>query len=125
MIEETEMKETKITEIQTSEKTPEQEGRIFSFKATQLVWLIFGILEGLFALRVFMKLIGANPESPFASLIYGFTSLFLFPFSGLTGTPAVGNMVLEISTLIAMAVYALVAWALERIIWVIFYRPRE
>jgi hypothetical protein len=125
MIEETEMKETKITEIQTSEKTPEQEGRVFSFKATQLVWLIFGILEGLFALRVFMKLIGANPESPFAGLVYGFTSLFLFPFSGLTGTPAVGNMVLEISTLIAMAVYALVAWALERIIWVIFYRPRE
>jgi hypothetical protein len=37
----------------------------------------------------------------------------------------VGNMVLEISTVIAMAVYALFAWGLERIVWVIFYRPRE
>jgi hypothetical protein len=25
---------------------------------------------------------------------------------------------------IAMVVYALIGWALERIIWVIFYRPR-
>ena len=35
-----------------------------------------------------------------------------------------GGMVLEISSVIAMVVYALIAWALERIIWVIFYRPR-
>ena len=26
--------------------------------------------------------------------------------------------------MIAMVVYALIAWALERLIWVIFYRPR-
>jgi len=32
--------------------------------------------------------------------------------------------VLEIPTLIAMLVYGLVGWVIERIIWVIFYRPR-
>ena len=32
---------------------------------------------------------------------------------------------LEISSLIAMVVYALVFWAIERVVWVIFYRPRE
>jgi hypothetical protein len=32
--------------------------------------------------------------------------------------------VLEISTLIAMIVYLLIAWALERIVYVLFYRPR-
>lgn len=119
------MVENSIPDTQMPQKEPEKERRIFTFKATQFVWLVFGILEGLIALRVLLKLIGANPNSPFAGFIYGFTSLFLLPFSGLTGTPAVGNMVLEISSLIAMAVYALLAWALERIIWVIFYRPRE
>jgi hypothetical protein len=34
-------------------------------------------------------------------------------------------MVLEISSLIAMLVYALVGWGFERLVWVIFYRPRE
>jgi hypothetical protein len=33
-------------------------------------------------------------------------------------------MVLEVSTLIAMLVYGLIAWAVERIIFVIFYCPR-
>ncbi|MBE3050488.1 YggT family protein [Candidatus Bathyarchaeota archaeon] len=112
------------SEVQTTQKEPERERRIFTFKATQLVWLFLGILEALLALRFFLKLIGANPESPIAVFIYGFTSLFLFPFAGLTGTPAAGGMVLEISTVIAMVVYALIGWALERIIWVIFYRPR-
>ena len=69
-------------------------------------------------------LIGANPDSPFAAFVYGFTDLFLAPFAGLVASPSVGGMVLEISTLIAMLVYALIAWVLDRIIWVIFYRPR-
>jgi hypothetical protein len=42
----------------------------------------------------------------------------------LTATPAAGGFVLELSTLIALVVYALIGWAIERIIWVIFYRPR-
>jgi hypothetical protein len=41
----------------------------------------------------------------------------------LIGTPAAGGMVLEVSILIAMLVYGLIAWAVERIIFVIFYRP--
>ena len=113
-----------VSEVQTTQKEPERERRILTFKATQLVWLFLGILEALLALRFGLKLIGANPDSPFAVFIYGFTNLFLFPFAGLTGTPAAGGMVLEISSVIAMVVYALIAWALERIIWLIFYRPR-
>jgi hypothetical protein len=118
------MTDNRISEVQTTQKESERERRIFTFKATQLVWLVSGILEALIALRIGLKLIGANPASPFAVFIYGFTGLFLFPFAGLTGTPAVGGMVLEISSFIAMVVYALLAWAIERIIWVIFYRPR-
>jgi hypothetical protein len=124
MLEERKMTDNRISEVQTTQKEPERERRIFTFKATQVVWLLFGILEALIALRIGLKLIGANPSSPFAVFVYGLTSLFLFPFTGLTGTPSAGGMVLEISSVIAMVVYALIAWALERMIWVIFYRPR-
>ena len=118
------MSEHRVSEVRTTQKEPERERRIFTFKATQLVWLLFGILEALIALRIALKLIGANPDSPIAVYLYGFTGLFLLPFEGLTATPASGGMVLEISSVIAMLVYALIAWALERLIWVIFYRPR-
>ncbi len=113
-----------VSEVQTTQKEPERERRIFTFKATQLIWLFLGILEGLLALRFVLKLIAANPASPIAAAIYGITHLFLLPFAGLTATPSAGGMVLELSTLIAMVVYGLIAWAIERIVWVIFYRPR-
>ena len=113
-----------VSEVQTTQKEPERERRIFTFKATQVIWLLLTIFEALLALRFVLKLIGANPASPFAAGLYGFTGLFLYPFAGLIGTPAAGGMILEVSTLIAMLVYGLIAWAVERIIFVIFYRPR-
>ena len=116
---------TSYQQVSTTQQEPGSEQRRFTFKATQLIWLGLGLLEGLLALRLFLKIIGANADSPFAAMLYGFTDLFLIPFVGLTGTPAAGNMVLEISTVIAMIVYALAAWVLERIVWVLFYRPRS
>jgi len=116
--------ENRVSEVRTSQSEPEREQRIFSFKATQLVWLLFGVLEALIALRIGLKLIGANPESPIVALIYGLTFLFLFPFEGLVASPTVGGMVLEISSMFAMLIYALIAWVVERTVWLILYRPR-
>lgn len=116
--------ENRVSEVRTSQSEPEREQRIFSFKATQLVWLLFGILEALIALRIGLMLVGANPASPVVALIYGITALFLIPFVGLIGSPTFGGMVLEISSMFAMLIYALIAWAIERVVWLIFYRPR-
>ena len=116
--------DNRVSEVRTSQREPEREQRIFSFKVTQLIWLLFGILEAMFVLRIGLKLIGANADSPIVALIYGFTSLFLFPFTGLIGSPTVGSMVLELSSMFAMLVYALIGWAIERVVWLIFYRPR-
>jgi hypothetical protein len=103
----------------------EREGRIAAIKLTQFVWLLFGLLEALLALRIGLKLIGANPANPFAAFIYALTGIFLWPFAGLVGTPRAGGLVLEISSLIGMLVYALIAWALVRLIWLLFYRPAD
>jgi YGGT family len=116
--------DSRMTEVTSSQREPEREQRIFTFKATQLIWLLFGILEVLIALRIALMLIGANPGSPIVALIYGFTYLFLFPFNGLVASPTAGNMVLELSSMFAMLIYGLIAWAMERTVWLIFYRPR-
>jgi hypothetical protein len=117
------MTDNKVSEVLTTQKEPERERRIFTFKATQLVWLLFGILEALILLRIGLKLIGANPDSQIVNLIYGITALFLFPFKDLIGSPTSGNMVLELSSMFAMLIYGLIAWVIERIVWLIFYRP--
>lgn len=121
------MSEQQVSEVRTSlqESKPNRDLRLFTFKATYVIWLLSFMLEALIALRFGLKLIGANADSGFATLIYGFSNLFLFPFTGLMPTFTVGGMVLEISSLIAMVVYALLFWGIERMVWVVFYRPRE
>jgi len=121
---EVKMSNDRMTEVKSVQHEPEREQRIFTFKVTQLIWLALGILEALIALRIGLKLIGANPESPIVAVIYGLTYLFLFPFEGMVATPTSGSIVLELSSFFAMVIYALIAWAVERIVWVIFYRPR-
>lgn len=92
-------------------------------RITQLIWLFLGILEAVIGLRVLLKLIAANPENPLARLVYGFSDLFLWPFKGLTIEPSAQGMVLEIPAIIAMFVYALIGWALVRLVWLLFYQP--
>ena len=116
--------ETRVSEVTSSEREPEREQRILTFKATQLIWLLLGILEAVIALRIGLKMIGANPGSPIVTLIYGLTNLFLFPFTGLVNSPTFGNMELEISSMFAMLIYGLLGWAAERLVWLLFYRPR-
>jgi hypothetical protein len=115
---------TDYKEVRTTEHEQGSEQRAATFKATQLIWLLLGLLEVVLALRFVFKLIAVNAANPFATLLYNVTNLFVAPFASLTGAPAAAGMVLEISTLIAMIVYLLIAWGIERIVYVLFYRPR-
>ena len=111
-------------ENRSVQQESDREGRIFTFKVIQLIWLLLGILEVLIALRIGLQLIGANPVNPIVAFIYGFTFLFLFPFAGMIASPTSGSIVLELSSVFAMLVYALIAWVVQRTVWLLFYRPR-
>jgi uncharacterized protein YggT (Ycf19 family) len=99
----------------------ERQGHIA--RSAQFVWLIFGVLNGLIALRFLLKLVGANPNSGFAEFISAVTQPFMLPFMGLTSTPTVGSVVVEIPALIAIVVYTLLAWVIVKVIWLILYQP--
>jgi hypothetical protein len=109
-------------EVSTTHHDTGADARNTTFRVTQVIWLLLGFLEAVLALRFLFKLIGVNPANPFATLLYGFTNLFVAPFASLTGAPAAEGMVFEFSTLIAMLVYALIFYAIERLVYVIFYR---
>ncbi len=102
---------------------PVAERRQQLFRASQLVWLIVGIICGLIGLRFLLLLIAANPNNPFAAFIYTVSGLFMWPFIGLTATPSAGGMVLEIPSLIAILIYILLGWVVVRLIWLLFDRP--
>ena len=98
--------------------TPEQleiRRRARLAKWSQIISLLFAILEMGILFRVVLKLIAANPASPFAQFVYQMTGPFLAPFAGLTVTPAVNGSVLEIPAIIAMAVYGVLYLLIIRV----------
>lgn len=92
------------------------------WRAVQAVYLVFGVIDGLLLIRLFLKLLAANPTSPFSNWIYNVTGFFLAPFKNIL--PTIGNdqSQLEMSVLLAILVYALIGWALGRLVAIIFYR---
>jgi hypothetical protein len=98
------------------------ERRMNQFQATRLVWAILALLEVLLGLRFLLKLIGANGASGFGTFIYGLTDLFVAPFNGLLSSWSAGNSVLEVTTLVAMAIYALVFWGAARVLAMVMDR---
>ena len=99
------------------------ERRLGWYQVKQIVGTLLVILEILLGIRFVLHLIAANPESGFTVFIYGITTLFVAPFAGLVGTPASGGSTFEVTTLIAMTVYALFVYVVLRVLRIAAYRP--
>jgi hypothetical protein len=92
-----------------------------SFQTVEyLVYFFFGALEILLAFRLVLKLTGASLSSAFVGLIYGLTGIFILPFEGIFRRGFTQGIettsVLEPSTLVAIIVYAVLAWGIVKLL---------
>lgn len=94
-----------------------------NFTAKRAIYLVLGLIEVLLAFRLSFRLLGANPVSGFASFIYSTTQMFLVPFTAVFRSAVTQGIetsaVLEPGTIIAMIVYALIAWGMVKLITVV------
>ena len=92
------------------------------------IYFVFGLIEILLVFRLILKLTGANPLSGFVSFIYTLTQIFVLPFVGIfpqaTTQGAVTTAVFDPATLVAMVVYAVLAWGIMQLV-VILSRKKE
>jgi hypothetical protein len=88
-----------------------------------VTYFLLGVLEIILGLRFIFRLLGANMDNGFITLLYNVSHFFVGPFNGIfndqTISPRIGS-VFEISTLIAMLIYALIAWGIVSLGRVIF-----
>jgi uncharacterized protein YggT (Ycf19 family) len=91
-------------------------------RAMDLVYLVFGVIDGLLLIRLVLKLLGANTSAAFTQWIYNVTDFFLAPFHNLLPTIGNNNSVLEMSVIVAILVYALIGWVMARLMAIIFFR---
>lgn len=85
------------------------------FRLYQVIWYILGVVEVLLVSRILLKLIGANLNSGFTSFIYSVSAPFALPFRGVLGVTTSMDSTIEWSTIIAMAVYAVIAFGLVKL----------
>lgn len=90
---------------------------------SRVIMFVFGVIEVFIGIRFLLMLLGANAEAGFVKMIYGVSGLFMAPFLTIFNTQKVGGAVFEWSALVAIAVYALVAWGLVALIRAV--SPRE
>ena len=91
-------------------------------RVRQLVLFLLSVLETLLVIRFLLKLLAANPNALFTAFIYVTTELFVAPFEGVFPSPQTQTSVLEFATLLAMIVYALLAWLIVSAIQMLVIR---
>lgn len=80
------------------------------------IYFIFGFLEILLAIRLLLKLTGANAVSGFVRFIYAVTGIFVLPFQGIFRQASSSGSILESSTIVAIFIYMLVAWGIVKLV---------
>lgn len=108
----TQTTKTVNTPLQTEHPQKVYEKKKTIFRTYQVIWYILGVIEVLLAFRVVLKMLGANPNSSFVNLVYLISDPLALPFSGIFRVGVSQGAVFEWSTLVAMAVYALVAFGI-------------
>ena len=71
----------------------------------RLVWVAASAVEFFLLFRLLLKMFRANPDNPFAILIYSVSDQLLIPFQNLVADIDIGRYVLESKTLIAILAY--------------------
>ncbi len=96
------------TEIQTTQPIAAVEPATHNYRAVQVVWFLTSLITTLIGIRFVLKLLGASLQSGFVTFIYSLTDGLVAPFRAIF--PAASGQVstVDIASLVAIVVYALV-----------------
>ncbi|HAU98680.1 MAG TPA: YggT family protein [Candidatus Pacebacteria bacterium] len=94
-----------------------------------MLYFILGTVEILLSFRLILKLMGASLSSSFVRFIYGLSGIFTLPFDGIFrkgfSQGIETTSVLEPATIVAMLVYAVLAWGIVALVRVLSGEKQE
>lgn len=107
---------TVAEDVETVAVDPYAERRGGARRVVQFVYLLFGIVAALLITRFALLALGANADASFAQFIDNVSDPLVAPFTGLFSTTQDGSSVFEPASLVALAVYAVAAWVIGRLL---------
>jgi len=82
----------------------------------RIIWYITGIIIALLLIRLILLLLAANDTNGFVSFVYSLSGFFASPFFGIFNyQPTYGRFTFEVSTVVAILVYALIGWGIAKL----------
>lgn len=88
-------------------------------RTAQIIYFITGVIEILLLIRFLFRLFGAG-ASGLVNLIYGLTGPLVAPLNGIFNDQNLTHTsVLEISTLLAMVLWALIGWGIVKLLYIV------
>lgn len=100
------------------QQAPVVAGR-YQFRTAAWIWFACGVIEFFLAANFLLLLFGASSSSGFVAFIYDISGVFAAPFHGIWQATSNPGSYLDPALLAAMVVYAIVAWALIRILKIV------
>ncbi len=91
--------------------------------ATRIIWFLTGLLLVGLVARFILKATGANTGSSFVTFIYNSTAAFVAPFRGIFSDSVSGSNVLEVSTIVAIVVWALIPFFVTWLLGILLGGP--
>jgi uncharacterized protein YggT (Ycf19 family) len=91
----------------------------------RIVSFIFGVIEAFIAVRFVLELFQANRATSFVQFIYGVSDYFMTPFNAIFRSQHFAGTTIEVSALVAIVVYVLIAWGLVALIYALMPRFRS
>jgi hypothetical protein len=84
------------------------------------IYFVLGVVEVILGLSFLFRLLAASESSGFVRFLYDLTYPLAHPFAGIFTDPTLGtSSVFEVSTLVAMLMYALLGWGLVALVQVV------
>lgn len=98
-----------VTREKVEVSSPEVEEQVTIWTLNRFVYYIGGVIETFLVFRFTLKILGANPFSPFVSFIYAVSGVFEAPFRGIFRSAVNQGLetvsIFEPSTLFAALIY--------------------
>ena len=114
--------EIKNIENESNEYPLDHKEPTWTFRSRDIIYYVLGIIEVLLLFRLIFRSLGANATNAVVSSLYGITYALILPFIGIfkaimpSGT---STYIIEPATIIAMIVYALIAYGIVKLVKVV------
>jgi uncharacterized protein YggT (Ycf19 family) len=108
------------TVVETSGAGPQAmtqvEPATHNYRAVQIIWFVTSLITILIAIRFVLKLLGASLQSGFVTFIYSLTDGLVAPFRAIFPATSGQSSTVDVASLVAIVVYALVGWGLVSLV---------